>query len=126
MGPASLNDGHGLDELRFRIRLHQYGRQTSYRMQTLTETLVVTLVFCLGNLDDATNSPFGQPYVEVLYNATRSRGATIVLTLVMFVLLVSCAVNTVTTSSRQLWSFARDGGPPFSAWLSRVRPNWDV
>jgi choline transport protein len=93
---------------------------------TNTDRNTVTLVFCLGDLDAAINSPIGQPYVEVVLNATQSTGATIALTVVMFVLLVSCAVNTVTTSSRQLWSFARDGGPPFSGWLSRVRPGWDV
>ncbi|KAK1042731.1 hypothetical protein LTR74_018496 [Friedmanniomyces endolithicus] len=87
---------------------------------------IITLVFCLGDLNSATSSPFGQPYVEVLFNATRSTGATIALTTIMLILLVSCAVNTVTTSSRQLWSFARDGGPPFSGWLSRVRPGWDI
>lgn len=92
----------------------------------LTDSHIVTLVFCLGDLDNAINSPIGQPYVEVLLNATRSPGATIALTTLMLGLLISCAVNTVTTSSRQLWSFARDGGPPFSAWLARVRPAWDM
>lgn len=91
-----------------------------------TDSPIVTLVFCLGGLDNAIDSPTGQPYVEVLLNATHSRGATITLTALMLVLLISCAVNTVTTSSRQLWSFARDGGPPFSAWLARVRPGWDL
>ena len=87
---------------------------------------IVTLVFCLGDLDNAINSPTGQPYVEVLLNATQSTGGTITLVVLMFILLISCAVNTVTTSSRQLWSFARDGGPPFSAWLARVREGWDM
>ena len=87
---------------------------------------IITLVSCLGNLDNALNSPTSQPYVEVLLNATRSRSATIVLTTVMLVLLITCAVNTVTTSSRQLWSFARDGGPPFSPWLAQVRPGWEI
>ena len=89
--------------------------QFNLRNSMITEFCLVTLVFCLGNLDDAVDSPTGQPYVEVLINATQSRGATITLIIVMFILLVSCAVNTVTTSSRQLWSFARDRGPPFSA-----------
>jgi choline transport protein len=30
------------------------------------------------------------------------------------------AINQVTASSRQLWSFARDQGLPFSAWLGYV------
>lgn len=100
--------------------------QLDFRNPRSTDSHIVTLVLCLGNLDNAINSPTGQPYVEVLLNATGSRGATITLTTVMLALLISCAVNTVTTSSRQLWSFARDGGPPFSAWLARVRPAWDM
>lgn len=100
--------------------------QFTFSNLRLTDSHTVTLVFCLGDLDNALNSPTGQPYVEVLLNATRSPGATIALTAVMLVLLISCAVNTVTTSSRQLWSFARDGGPPFSAWLAQVRPTWDM
>ncbi|KAF2768363.1 amino acid transporter [Teratosphaeria nubilosa] len=88
--------------------------------------MIVTLVFCLGDYDDAISSPTGQPYVYMVQNATGSKAATIVLTLVMFLLLTACAVNNVTTSSRQLWSFARDGGLPFSRWLSRVRPGWDI
>jgi choline transport protein len=31
-------------------------------------------------------------------------------------------INQVTTTSRQLWSFARDGGLPWSNFLSRVQP----
>ncbi|TKA21685.1 hypothetical protein B0A54_18021, partial [Friedmanniomyces endolithicus] len=32
----------------------------------------------------------------------------------------------VATASRQLWSFARDQGVPFSAWLSHVSPGWNI
>ncbi|KAK5131342.1 hypothetical protein LTR08_001008 [Meristemomyces frigidus] len=65
---------------------------------------VVTLVFCLGDLNAALTSSTGQPFVEVLLNATESTGATIALTAVMLVLLISCAINNITCCSRQLWS----------------------
>ncbi|KAK4964919.1 hypothetical protein LTR42_012336 [Elasticomyces elasticus] len=32
----------------------------------------------------------------------------------------------VATASRQLWSFARDQGVPFSGWLSHVSPGWNI
>jgi amino acid transporter len=35
-------------------------------------------------------------------------------------------VNMVATCSRQLYAFARDNGVPFSAFLSYVRPGWDI
>lgn len=35
-------------------------------------------------------------------------------------------VNNVATCSRQLFAFARDHGVPYGAFLSRVRPGWDI
>jgi len=126
LDPTSRHGGNGGHELPFGLHHHQSGPLSIQEVRVITNLMIVTLVFCLGNLDDAINSATGQPYVQVLLNATQSTGATIALTVVMLILLISCAVNTATTSSRQLWSFARDGGPPFSTWLSRVRPGWDV
>lgn len=37
-----------------------------------------------------------------------------------------CAVNQVTTSSRQIFAFARDKGLPFHGFLSKVQPNSGV
>lgn len=68
-----------------------------------TDYSAVTLVFCLGDFNNAISTPTGVPYVEVLLNGTRSVAATITLTTVMLVMLIACAVNNVTTSSRQLW-----------------------
>lgn len=36
--------------------------------------------------------------------------------------LIFCATNMVTTSSRQLFAFARDNGLPYSQWLAKVSP----
>ena len=60
-------------------------------------------MFCLGSYDAAINTPTGQPWVEIVYNATQSKGGTIAMTVVVLILLAACAVNNVTTSSRQLW-----------------------
>lgn len=88
--------------------------------------IVVTLIFCLGDLNSVTSSSTGQPYIAVVLNATQSVTATKILAIIVLILVVSCSVNGVTTTSRQLWSFARDGGLPFSPWLSQVRPGLDV
>lgn len=88
--------------------------------------MTITLMFVLGDIDKALSSPTGMPYVEVIYNATQSKGATIAMLVVTILLLVACTINQVTTSSRQLFAFARDGGMPFHKFLSRVRPGWDI
>ena len=86
----------------------------------------MTLLFTIGNLEEVNNSPIGQPYLAIIMNATKSTGATMTLAVVMLILVLSCSVNGATTTSRQIWSFARDGGPPFSKWIAYIRPGWDI
>ncbi|KAF2228709.1 amino acid transporter [Viridothelium virens] len=88
--------------------------------------MTITFMFFLGDIDAALDSPTRVPYIEVLYNVTQSKGATIVFTSLLMVLLIACMVNQVTATSRQLFAFARDGGVPFYKWLSYVRPGWDT
>ncbi|KAK4635121.1 hypothetical protein CLAFUR4_02155 [Fulvia fulva] len=89
-------------------------------------TMMITFMFNLGDLPAALESATGQPWVAVLYAITGSKAAAIVLTLVMICMYFFCAVNQVTTSSRQVFAFARDKGLPFHAFLSKVRPNSGV
>ena len=60
-------------------------------------------MFSLGDIDAALESPTGQPYIAVILNATNSLAAAKVLTVVILILVVSCSINGVTTTSRQLW-----------------------
>ena len=82
--------------------------------------MTITFMFTVGDVESALKTATGQPYVQVILNATQSRGATIVLTAAMALLLLFCAINQVTTSSRQLFAFARDNGLPYSEFLSYV------
>ena len=49
---------------------------------------------------------------------------------IVVVALVCAVIAEIATASRQIWSFARDGGLPFSPFLSKVRtlstslPSW--
>lgn len=70
----------------------------------------VTFIFCLGDLDSVLNSPTGQPVIQVFYNATQSIAGTSVMVAVVVVILISACIGQVATSSRQMWSFARDQG----------------
>jgi choline transport protein len=93
-----------------------------------------------GDVDQLLATEYAQPYVQIVriecaprkqssmltycypqfYNVTQSKSASTALTALVFVLLMFGIINQVTTTSRQLWSFARDGGLPWSPWLSRV------
>lgn len=56
----------------------------------------------------------GYPIVDVIYETTGSYAATCVLISFLIVLLFFSAVSTVASSSRQIWSFARDHVSPKS------------
>lgn len=70
----------------------------------------ITFIFCLGDLDSVLDTPTGQPVIQVIYNATQSVAGTSIIVSVVIVILLSACVGQVATSSRQIWSFARDKG----------------
>ncbi|KAK7727621.1 hypothetical protein SLS63_007063 [Diaporthe eres] len=84
------------------------------------------LIFCLGDVDSLLSTRTGQPFIQLFYNATQSHAGTSVMAAILVVLVECCVINEVATSSRQLWSFARDRGLPGSTWLSYVKPGWDI
>lgn len=107
-------------------------------------TMLITFCFCAGNIDDLLNSASGIPVIQVVYQSTGSFAATAVLTLVLILISFVSTITCIATTSRQVWSFARDGGFPFSSWiqhvsshqnfcfwiiaetLEQVKPGWDV
>ncbi len=84
--------------------------------------MAVTMCFCLGDISEIVNTPTGYPFIQVFYNATHSYAATNAMVTIMIVTLCACAISEVATSSRQLWSFARDKGIPAANWFAHVSP----
>jgi choline transport protein len=82
--------------------------------------MTITFMFALGDISADLSHPSGQPWVAVILRITSSRAATIVFILIMMFMYFFCAVNQVTTSSRQVFAFARDKGLPYHEFLSRV------
>ncbi|PPJ60931.1 hypothetical protein CBER1_06199 [Cercospora berteroae] len=88
--------------------------------------MVITYLTVRGETTNELLNAGHPAYVEIFMNATQSRGGATTLTSIVFVLLLFGIINMVTTTSRQLYAFARDRGLPFSAFLSYVRPGWDI
>ncbi|KYG40416.1 hypothetical protein M433DRAFT_170203 [Acidomyces richmondensis BFW] len=89
---------------------------------------VMTITFCftLGNLLDVNQSATGHSFIQVFLNATKGRGGASVMTAIITINITSACISTVATVSRQTWSFARDGGLPFSGFLAHVMPGWKI
>lgn len=84
---------------------------------------LVSFMFNVGPIDDSLYVYGGQPWIAVIYRITGSKAATIVLVLVVAINFFCLVINTIMTSSRQVWAFARDKGLPFHRFLSKVEPD---
>lgn len=82
--------------------------------------MLVTLCFTLGEVDAVLDSPTGYPFIQIFYNTTGSLAATNAMTAVLVITLTASTITEVATASRQLWSFARDDGLPFSSFFAYV------
>ena len=88
--------------------------------------MLVTSCFCLGpdwqesvlGLTEPTQT--GIPIIQVLYNSTGSKTATVLMTLILIVVSFVATIAVIASSSRQVWAFARDKGFPFSAYIGHV------
>ncbi|KAF9007210.1 amino acid/polyamine transporter I [Cyathus striatus] len=82
----------------------------------------VAFAFCMGkDIETILASPIGQPMATILFNSLGQKGT---LAMWAFIVVVQFAIGTsiVTTCSRQLFAFSRDGGLPMSRILYYISP----
>ncbi|KAI4276455.1 MAG: hypothetical protein LQ337_002471 [Flavoplaca oasis] len=83
--------------------------------------MVIFLLFCLGDIDKALESPTKYPFIEIFYQGVRnSTAGAVALVSLIEVLLIFCSISIMATSSRMMWAFARDKGLAGWQYLSRI------
>lgn len=82
--------------------------------------MIITICFTLGDVDDILSTPTGYPFIQVFYNVTGNYAAANTMTAILVVTLTASTITEVATASRQIWSFARDRGLPFSSFFAYV------
>ncbi|PMB73967.1 putative amino-acid permease C15C4.04c [Beauveria bassiana] len=82
---------------------------------------LVVLLFVAGDIQQVIESSAG-PLLQILINATKSTAGAICLLMFPLVCLAFATISVMTTSSRMIFAFARDGGLPASKFLARVHP----
>ena len=88
--------------------------------------MMVTTLYCLGDVDSVLESPTGFPFIQIFANSVQNVAGATVMTAVVLCLTWACATGITTTASRMTWSFARDKGLPFSKQLSKVHPRTKI
>ncbi|KAJ5545553.1 Amino acid/polyamine transporter I [Penicillium sp. DV-2018c] len=82
---------------------------------------LIVLLFVAGNMEAVASSAAG-PLLQILIDATKNNVGAICLLMLPLVCLVFAIVSVMTTSSRMIFAFARDGGLPASKFFARVHP----
>jgi hypothetical protein len=83
-------------------------------------SMYIAILFCASNLQDAITSPYVYPFIKVLLQALNSVAGTAVILAMIIIIDLGCVIAVVATSSRMLWSFARDRGIPGWRHISGV------
>ncbi|KAL8850881.1 MAG: hypothetical protein Q9221_004194 [Calogaya cf. arnoldii] len=87
---------------------------------------IFTLCFTMTDIPRLLESPTGFPFLQLFYDVTGSNAGTAVMAAIVIITIIMAVVSEVATASRQIWAFSRDDGLPFSKYLRRVRPNWNI
>lgn len=86
---------------------------------------LISLLFVAGDVDQVVNSRTG-PLLQILYDSTKSYAGAICLLLFPLICLLFASTSIMTTSSRMIWAFSRDGGLPASKVFAQVHPSLGV
>jgi len=85
--------------------------------------MLLTVLFCIGSIQNALTPATGFTFMEVFQEALGSNGFATGLTALLLVLFIFCAVAVLAAASRVTWAFARDDGLPGSSWIKKVSPS---
>ncbi|KAH9475699.1 putative amino-acid permease C11D3.08c [Psilocybe cubensis] len=82
--------------------------------------LNIALAFTMGtDTGNILSSPIGQPMATILFNSFGQKG-TLAIWAVIVIVQFTMGSSMLTTCSRQIFAFSRDGGLPFSSFLYNV------
>lgn len=85
--------------------------------------MVIAVLFVTVDIDAALSSAtgsMGYPYMDIFYTATGSKGGASAMAAIIIFMTQFGAIAALATSSRLIWSFARDRGLPFWRHISKV------
>jgi amino acid transporter len=84
---------------------------------------MLTLLFCIGDLESVLSTPTGYPYMQIFLNATGSTKTATVMTVAMVLLACLATMGVLTPASRTVWALAADGGIPFAGFFAQASRN---
>ncbi|PQE06527.1 GABA permease protein [Rutstroemia sp. NJR-2017a WRK4] len=88
--------------------------------------MIVALLFCIGNVDDALGTNTGYPFMQIFLQATQSVSGAATMAAIVTILALCATVGILASTSRMFWAFARDRGLPGWRTLQQVNPSTTI
>ncbi|RDB21998.1 Amino-acid permease BAT1 [Hypsizygus marmoreus] len=85
--------------------------------------LVLGLLFSIQDLEGTLASKTGQPVTQIFLDTVGENGA-IVLMVIVVGAMYFCGTFSITSNSRMMYAFARDGGIPGHTFFNKVSSKW--
>ncbi|KAH9984369.1 APC amino acid permease [Russula vinacea] len=85
--------------------------------------LILALLFSIQDYETTVKSPTGQPVTQIFLDTVGEKG-TIVLMVIIIGAMLFCGAFSITSNSRMLYAFSRDGAIPGSKFLNKVDHRW--
>lgn len=83
--------------------------------------MLIAILFGMGTIENALSTNTGFPIIQIFLYMTRGNvAATSAMTSTIIVSASLATVGLAASTSRTLWAFARDHGPPGASWLSKL------
>lgn len=82
--------------------------------------MLLAVLFCAGNIDNALMSPTGFPFIEIFREATNAVGGATGMTVIILLAQILACIGILATTSRMTWAFARERGIPGYKYLAKV------
>lgn len=80
----------------------------------------IALFYAVSDLDAVVNTTGSFPVAVIYHQATGNAGGTFCLLLIIFLIIMICAISTVLSLGRTWWALSRDHATPFSGFFSSV------
>lgn len=87
---------------------------------------LVVILFCMVDPTAVLSTNTGMPITELILQATGSRAAATILTLMLAVCFINGTNGCVTSASRLIYAMARDGGIVYPRFFSHISPSLQV
>ncbi|KAI8074555.1 amino acid/polyamine transporter I [Gongronella butleri] len=83
---------------------------------------IVGLLFCVQDLDNTIGSSTGFPVMQIIFDSVGNRAGAVVLMVILIIACWLCGFCSVTSNSRMVYAFSRDGAIPGSNVWHRIDP----